>query len=159
MTVEPRKEHQWLQKFVGEWTFEVEAADPGEPTSTSVGTETVRSFGGIWILAESHSQMPGGSPALSMMTLGYDPDSQQYVGTWVGSIMAYMWVYKGTLDPAERALSLETQGPAMTGPGKIGTYRDTIEFIDDDYRVLTSETQGDNGEWQRFMTAHYRRKR
>jgi hypothetical protein len=25
MKVEPWKEHQWLQKLVGEWTFEVEA--------------------------------------------------------------------------------------------------------------------------------------
>lgn len=32
MKIEPQKEHQWLQKLVGEWTCETEAAcEPGKP--------------------------------------------------------------------------------------------------------------------------------
>ena len=31
MKTEPQKEHQWLQKLLGEWTYEFEAAcEPGK---------------------------------------------------------------------------------------------------------------------------------
>ena len=50
MKVEPRKEHQWLQKLVGEWTFEVEAMmAPDKPSEKFSGSETVRSIGNVWI--------------------------------------------------------------------------------------------------------------
>ncbi len=32
MNIEPQKEHQWLQKLVGDWTYEAEATmEPGQP--------------------------------------------------------------------------------------------------------------------------------
>jgi hypothetical protein len=34
MKMEPQKEHQWLQRFIGEWTFEGEAMmEPDQPPS------------------------------------------------------------------------------------------------------------------------------
>jgi Protein of unknown function (DUF1579) len=38
-------------------------------------------------------------------------------------------------------------------------YKDVIEFKSDDHRVLTSHMLADDGTWQPFMTAHYRRKK
>jgi hypothetical protein len=36
----PQKEHQWLQKLVGEWTYDIEATmEPGKPPEKSTGTE------------------------------------------------------------------------------------------------------------------------
>ena len=59
MKTEPQKEHQWLQKLVGEWTYEGEATmEPGEPPAKMTGTESVRSLGGLWILAEGQGEMP-----------------------------------------------------------------------------------------------------
>ncbi len=49
MTIEPQKEHQWLQKLVGEWTYESEAEmGPGKPAEKFKGTESVRSLDGKW---------------------------------------------------------------------------------------------------------------
>ena len=46
MKTEPQKEHQWLQKLVGEWTCESEATmEPGKPPERFKGTESVRSLG------------------------------------------------------------------------------------------------------------------
>jgi hypothetical protein len=76
MMAEPQKEHEWLQKLVGEWTYESEATlEAGKPPERFSGTENVRSLGGLWILAEGQGEM---------MTLGYDKQKKRYVGTWVG---------------------------------------------------------------------------
>lgn len=160
MNVEPQKEHQWLQKLVGEWTYEGECQmGPGQPPSKMTGAERVRSLGGLWTVAEGGGEMPGCGPATTMMTLGYDPEKKRFVGTWVGSMMTKLWVYEGTLDAAGRMLTLETEGPNVAVPGSTARYRDVIEFISDDHRTLTSHMRGDDGKWNEFMKAHYRKKK
>ncbi|HEY8478161.1 MAG TPA: DUF1579 domain-containing protein [Chloroflexota bacterium] len=158
MQSEARKEHRWLQQLVGEWTFEVEvSAGPGKPPEKVSGVESVRSLGDLWVLAEGRIEGPDGH-STTVMTLGYDPRQGRYVGTFVGSTMSHLWVYGGELDPGERVLTLETEGPTMTAEGTLAKYRDVIEVKGDDHRVLTSSVLGDDGVWHPFMTASYRRK-
>jgi hypothetical protein len=159
MTAEPQKEHLWLQKMVGEWTYKSEALmGPDAPPETCDGTESVRTIGGLWILAEGQGEMPGGGPMTSLLTLGYDPEKRRFVGTFIGSMMTCLWVYDGELDEAEKVLTLNAEGPDFTKPGKTAKYRDVIEFKSDDHRVLSSHALGDDGQWHQFMTANYRRK-
>lgn len=158
---EPQKEHRWLQKLVGDWTFEGEAPPgPDMPPEKFTGTERVRPIGDLWVVAEGKGDAPGaGDVHTSMMTLGYDPKKGRFVGTWLGSIMAYLWVYEGALDPAERALSLDCEGESMSGDGKMAKYRDVIEFKSDDHRVLTSHVLREDGQWQQFMAMHFHRRK
>ena len=129
------------------------------PAEKSTGTESVRSLGGLWILAEGQGEMPGCGEATTMMTLGYDSHKQRYVGTWIGSMMTHLWVYDGgKLDAAQKVLTLDSEGPAMTGEGKMAKYKDAIEFKSDDRRVMTSHVLGDDGQWHHFMTVNYWRK-
>ena len=158
MKTEPQKQHQWLQKLVGEWTFEGEGiTGPDQPAQKFTGTESVRSLGGLWIIAEGRGEMPGGGPSTTVMTLGYDPQKGRFVGTFIASMMTNMWVYDGELDGSERMLTLDTEGPNMASEGKMARYKDVIEFKSDDHRTLTSYMLGDDGEWHRFMTGNYRR--
>jgi hypothetical protein len=156
--VEPAKEHRWLKKLVGEWTSEAEMAMEAPTAEKCRGSESVRTLGDLWVLCEGTGEMPGGGTANMLMTLGYDPAKQRFVGTWVGSMMTQMWVYEGSLDATQRILTLESRGPSMTGDGTMSNYRDVIEFKSDDHRTLTSHAQGADGKWQQFMTAHYRRR-
>lgn len=157
--VEPQKEHHWLQKLVGEWTYEGEAPpEPGKAPEKITGTERVRSLGGLWFLAEAEGEMPGIGQATTLMTLGYDPEKKRYVGTFIGSMMTYLWVYNGELDSAERVLTLSSEGPSMTGDGKMVKYKDAIEFKSNNHRVLTSNSLGDDGTWRQVMKVEYRRK-
>ena len=156
---EPQAEHQWLQKLVGDWTFESECVmGPDQPPMKSSGTESVRSLGGLWTLGEGRGEMPGGGVGTTLMTLGYDPARKRFVGTFVGSMMTHQWVYDGALDPDGAVLTLDTEGPSFAGDGKLVKYQDIIEFRGDDLRVLSSQMLGDDGKWHRFMTANYRRK-
>jgi Protein of unknown function (DUF1579) len=159
MHAEPQKQHEWLKKLVGEWTLETEApAEPGKAPETLTGVETVRTLGDVWVVFEGRGQMPGGGEGLTLMTLGYDPQKGRFVGTWQGSMMSNLWVYDGELDAAERVLSLHSEGPSFSGGAALDKYRDEIELVSGDHRILRSHVLGANGEWNHFMTAHYRRK-
>src|SRR5215207_3583929 len=154
MKTEPQKEHQWLQKLVGEWTMNV-PTEAGQEASNVEWSESVRSLHGLWVIAEGHGEMPGGGAATTVMTLGYDPQKQRYVGTWIGSMMTHLWVYDGALDPAGGVLTLNVEAPHMTAEGKMAQYKDVIEFTSEGHRVLTSHMMGEDGEWHEFMRANY----
>jgi hypothetical protein len=160
MKAEPQREHEWLQKLVGEWTFEGEATmTPGQPPEKFQGTESVRSLGGLWILAEGNSAMPGAGEVTTVMTLGYDPQRKRFVGTFIASMMTHLWLYNGGLDAAEKILTLQTEGPDMSAEGKMTRAKDVIEFKSDDHRVLTSQILSEEGKWQEVMRVHYRRRK
>ncbi|HEX8339370.1 MAG TPA: DUF1579 domain-containing protein [Tepidisphaeraceae bacterium] len=154
----PEKQHEWLRKFVGEWTSQTECTmTPGGPPETFGGTDSVRAVGDLWVVGEGRGRTPGGDAATMLLTLGYDPQQGRFVGTWVGSMMSYLWVYNGVLDEAGRVLRLGCQGPSMSEPGKLTAYQDVFEFHSDDHRTLTALTRGDDGEWTQIMMTHYRR--
>ena len=158
MHVEPRPEHAWLRRMVGDWTYESEAImGPDQPPMKSTGTETVRAIGDVWVVGEGRGEMPGGGAATMMITLGFDAQKERFVGTFIGSMMTNLWVYDGGLDASERVLTLEADGPSFTDPGVTAKYRDVVELVSDDHRVLRSFALGGDGEWLEFMTAHYRR--
>ncbi|HET6374144.1 MAG TPA: DUF1579 domain-containing protein [Candidatus Polarisedimenticolia bacterium] len=160
MENELQKEHKWLQRFVGDWSYDVECdTGPGQPQAKATGLEHVRSLGGLWIVAEGQGEMPGGGPATTITTLGFDPQRGRFVGTFIASMMTYLWLYDGELDAAGRVLTLNAEGPDMSTEGKTTKYKDVVEFKSDDHRMLTSHMLGDDGAWHQFMTANYRRKR
>jgi hypothetical protein len=159
MYAKPEKQHRWLERLLGDWTYETESlAQPGQSVSKATGTETVRSIGGLWIQAEGRGEMPGGGPATSVMTLGYDTQKKRYVGSWIGSMMTHQWVYNGEIDAAERVLTLNSEGPSMSGDGTLSKYQDVIELKSNDLRTLTGQVLTAAGTWQPFMTVEYRRK-
>lgn len=156
---EPQKEHEWLHKLVGDWTCEMECSmGPDQPPMKSTGTESVRSLGGLWTIGEGTGDAPDGTPVKSIMTLGYDPQKQKFVGTFVASMMTHLWVYEGTLNETGKVLILDTEGPSFAGDGSMARYQDIIAFVSDDHRTLKSRMPGEDGNWIEFMTAHYQRK-
>jgi len=158
MQAEPQQEHLWLDRLVGEWSFEAECRmGPDQPPFKNQGIEVVHSLGGLWTVGEGEGEMPDGGTVKSVMTLGYDPKTSRFVGTFIASMMTHLWAYEGSLDESGKVLTLDTEGPGLTGQGT-GKYQDRMEFVADDHRVLTSHALGEDGQWHQFMTAHYRRK-
>ena len=159
----PQKEHDWLQKLVGVWDYEMEmeaGPDGKKEVEKAKGTETGRLVGGLWVVLEGEGGVPGGTKATTIMTLGYDPQKGHYVGTWIGSMMTYLWVYsEGVVDPAGRSLTLPSIGPAMDGSGGTAQYKDVIELHSADHRTLTGNVRGEDGSWRPMMKVHYRRRK
>jgi surface antigen len=159
MKAEITPQHTWLHQLVGEWRFESEADfGPDQPAMKSEGSERVRQLGDNWVLCEGSGDM-GGGPALTQMTLGYDPAKGHFVGTFIGSMMNHLWIYhRGALDAGQKSLALDAEGPAFDGPpGTMAQFRDVIEVVSRDERLLHAHVQGPDGQWTRFMTTRYTR--
>ncbi len=156
-TPEPQAEHHWLHRLVGEWTSESECSSgPDQPPQTWTGRETVRSLGGLWTIGEG-IMGDGEHPARSIMTLGYNPQTKRFVGSFIMSVMTHFWPYEGTLDASGRVLTLDSEGPSFADDGTLAKYQDSIEFVDDNHRILSSRVLMPSGEWVPFMKAHYTR--
>ncbi|MEW5797009.1 MAG: DUF1579 domain-containing protein [Candidatus Zixiibacteriota bacterium] len=160
MKVEAQKEHAWLRRMVGGWTYEIEACmKPGEAPVKFGGREVVRSAGDIWIIADGEGEMPGGGTGKTMLTAGYDTRSNRFVGSWVGSMMTYLWVYEGELDSAQKVLTLNCEGPDFMGDSGTLKYKDVHTLISDNERTLTGNVLGKDGKWTEMMMCKYRRVR
>jgi hypothetical protein len=148
----PRVEHGFLERLVGTWDVTSEMSG-GKPW-----VEVVRSLHGIWVVAEGNGDMPDGDgAATTVLTLGFDAAKGKYVGTWLGSMMDYLWVYEGEAAPDGKTLNLYATGPSMHGEG-MADYREQIIFLSDDHRIFNSSAKQPDGSWKQFMEAHYHRK-
>ena len=157
MKAEITKEHAWLAQLVGEWTAELPSP---EGDGTVPATESIRLMGEAWLLREGRFQMSDGTPMHTLMTLGFDPVQRAFVGSWIGSMMNHLWVYRGgSLDSGGMLLKLPSEGPKFDGSAGTAQYRDEIEIVSADEHLLHGNLLGDDGQWTRFMTARYRRVR
>jgi hypothetical protein len=155
----PSEHHRVLDRLVGDWLYVTstghENYDPEDPLKR--WTEKVRSVGGFWVICEGQGNMGDGNTSSMIMTLGYDPRLGHYVGTWVGSMMDKLWVYKGWLEDDGQTLVLEAEGPSMEDPSRTELYRDVIHFIDDDTRTFSGSVRQPDGSFKTFMTSESKR--
>lgn len=153
----PVEEHKWLENLVGEWTSSADMVMPDGTSTTSTGTESVVSLGGLWAFAEGTGTMPDGDEFISKFALGYDVSFKEYRGFWIANASSHLWTYKGTLSDDGKKMTLDCVGPSMVKDGETANYRDVHEIIDANTRTMTSFGQGDTGEWQEFMKVTYKR--
>lgn len=159
MNAKPQAEHEWLMQFAGEWTCESECpGEPGKLPTKMTGTETVRSLGGLWTIGEGTFSGTESGLWTSITTLGYDPQSQAFVGTFIASMMTHLWPYRGTLNADRTVLTLDSEGPSFSGDGTMQKYQDIITVVSKNHRTVTSQVQGSDGKWTQFMKSEMRRK-
>ena len=88
---DPTPEHEWLLQLVGDWEFENECImGPDQPSMKSAGKQTIRSLGSLWTLGEMESVSPDGQLMRFVITLGFDPAQQRFVGTFVEARLHYV---------------------------------------------------------------------
>lgn len=146
--------HKVLQRLAGSWRMISSTGhpdyDPNDPAK--LWTETGRMLGDLWVVIESQGPMPDGTSARMIMTIGYDPALGCYTGTWIGSMMDRLWVYRGWLEDGGETLVLEAQGPDFNAPDKTVNYRDVIRFRSDGSRSFTGSVEQADGSFHEFMT-------
>lgn len=151
--------HEWLAQLAGEWEIDAEmVVDPSQPPIKTKGKETARSLGGLWIISESTMEFQG-MKMTAITTFGFDREKKKYVGTFVASMHDFLWKYDGSLDKTGKILTFDAEGPNPLKPGKLFKLRDVYEVKSKDHKILTSSMQTEDGKWQTFATANYRRKK
>lgn len=151
-------DQRWLKQLVGEWDTEWKMyMQPDQPPMEATGTDSVRALGENWIIAEAKSTMMG-TPFSGVLSLGYNAQDEHFHGTWIDSFGGTLWVYKGTLNEAGDALTLETKGPSLEVPGETARYREVIKISGNDNRTFRSSYESKDGTWVRIVEIEYRRK-
>jgi len=147
----------FLHQLSGEWSVLAEATlGPGQEPVRRESREVARVLGGKWLVAEGTGAL-GDQTFTSILTLGYDPAEERFVGTWIDSMQTHLWLYTGILDDSGTALTLETEGPILGDPTRTAQYREVIEIRGADRKVMRSMILGPDGEWFEFARAEYRR--
>lgn len=149
----PNPEHEFLQKFVGDWDLEI--SGPGMQGKAVMNSTML---GKLWLVNSSEHAMSG-MKIKSIQMIGFDPEKKKYVGIWADSMMNYMWRYEGTVDETGKKLTLEAEGPSMSGDGTMAQFRDAYEFKDDDTIIATSTVKGKDGEWTEMMKSTGKRRK
>ena len=65
----------------------------------------------MWYLIECSGDGTGENPEpwSSLFTLGCDPEKKAFVGTFIGSMMAQLWIYEGHLDAAGKCVTWDAK--------------------------------------------------
>jgi hypothetical protein len=108
----------------------------------SSGKQTTRSLGSLWTLGDMENVGPDGQPTRFVITLGFDPVKQRFVGTFVASCMNHLWPYDGQLNAARKVLTLDSKGPSFAVDGTMAKYQDIDEIMDKDQYLLSSRFKG-----------------
>lgn len=152
-------EHKWLQRFVGEWEVASEgSAGPDQPPIKGTAVMKSTMLGELWLINSSDNEVAG-IQMKSIQMIGYDTNKEKYVGIWADSYINHMWHYEGDVDESGNKLTLNAEGPSMTGGDEMVNYRDVYEFTDDDTIVATSLMQDADGNWTEIMRGSAKRRK
>jgi hypothetical protein len=158
--------HKWLAQLVGSWDGVAEMImGPDQPPMTSKGAVHYRMLGELWLLGDMETPMDDDAPScVNMITLGFDPLQDKYVGNFISPMMTMMWIYSGSREGNK--LVLDTIGPDMSpgaepgpdGKPRMVPYQDIFEVVSPDEHTLRSQVKQDDGSWVQFMFCRYTRK-
>ncbi|MFT7677478.1 MAG: hypothetical protein ACI8QC_001456 [Planctomycetota bacterium] len=108
------EEHKRMLETVGEWTG-VMVMDMGQGPVSYDCTETITAVGELWVTSAFHCEFMG-MDFDGASSMGYDPETSTYTGTWIDSTTNHLTIQKGSFDKAKNAIVMEYEGPdAMTG--------------------------------------------
>lgn len=108
------EEHHRILESVGEWTGVMEM-DMGQGPVSYDCSETVAAVGELWVTTKFHCNFMG-TDFNGASTMGFDPETGTYLGTWIDSSNSHLTIQRGRFDGAKNAVVMEYEGPdAMTG--------------------------------------------
>lgn len=112
--------HEWLAKSVGTWDVAgLYYIGPGMDPLDATGTETVTMVGPFWQRGDLKIELFD-SVIEGITYIGFDPQRQIFVATWIDTANPYLYRYEGSYDEDTRILSLAgtNTDPSTGKPGR-----------------------------------------
>ena len=152
----PSEEHEIVMRDVGEWTVKGKMMMP-QGMQDFTAEEKVVAVGKFWTVSHYSSDIFGGLQGSS--TMGFDPKSKKFVGTWVDSFQPAPTKMEGSYDKETKTMTYATMGTGMDGkpmPGKI-----VVQYKDENSHTFTmmhKDPTGQSDEMVKTMEMTYTRK-
>jgi hypothetical protein len=151
---QPTAEHKLLKEHAGTWKVACKFyMDPSQPPMETSAVEKVDMIGEFWTVSRYESQMMG-MPFHGSATMGYDPQSKQYVSTWVDSMMPTLCTFQGK----QKGDTIELTGEffsCMTN--SVLKHRTTEKHLGKNERIFEMFCTLPDGKEIKMMTNHYKR--
>jgi hypothetical protein len=153
----PGKEEELLHRFEGEWYARTAFPAPGQesPRECFGSEKCLMTLGNHWLAIEYVGME--GQPIESRVFLGYDPQKQKFVGTWINNVSSSLLTFEGAADDAGKCLTLRLQG---TDPktGKKFDQRHVYDFENGNRRSLKVYRTDEGGQERLVRETFYTRK-
>lgn len=138
---EPTAQHHKLLEQVGTWDVKSKHyMEPGKPAVEGTAVDRVTAVGPFWTVSRYESTFFG-QPFVGQCTMGYLPEKECFVMTWVDSMAPFLFVMEGNFDAAGKVLTMTGKGPSMAGPGLVD-WKSTMIIKDKDHQVLKMSMGG-----------------
>ena len=103
---QPTAEHKLLREHAGVWNVDCTFyMDPAQPPMEVKAKETIEMFGNFWTRSAFEADMFG-MPFKGSATLGYDPEKEQYVSTWIDTMSPTFFHFTGDFDKSGKVLEM-----------------------------------------------------
>lgn len=124
---QPTQYHQMLLQNVGTYQGEISMLGEFEGQKTAA-YETVEAHGPFW--TKSHFRMQMGPDVWyeGHGCLGYDPDKQEFVGTWIDNMQPTLSLMKGSLDEESGILTMNWKATTPESPDQPVPHRYEAKF-------------------------------
>lgn len=126
----PGENHKHLQRYVGDWTYNLKFMAPGQPAMESTGTMHAEPIlGGRYIQSVFKGEFMG-QPFEGRSTDGYDNVAKQYVSSWVDNQGTGIMNSTGSCDAGCKVVNMNADMLDPVSGKKIAT-KQTTTWSDD----------------------------
>ncbi|MCB9903381.1 MAG: DUF1579 family protein [Planctomycetes bacterium] len=150
----PTEQHKMLMKSVGTWEGTLTMSMPGMPTEGVAAKEVVTAFGPFWTTSHFTCDFMG-MPFEGSGLMGYDPNKEKYLGTWIDNMSPALAVMEGELDEESGKLTMHYEAINMM-TGEMTPHSNVMTMGENSYTLEFYMGEGD--EAMHTMTIEMKRK-
>ncbi len=157
---QPSREHQEMAREAGTWDAAITMwMDPSAPPSKSTGSEICETFGDFFLTSHFESTFAG-MPFKGIAQTTYEPETKQYVSTWIDTMAPMVLVSRGTYDAETHTLTLLSEEHTCCMTGKRKRVKMSTTYTDNDHKHFEiHETLAGKDEWNKVMEIDYTRRK
>ena len=127
---QPLPEHKALTATAGKWTGNLTIIMPDGSKMDYPATETNTAIGPFWTQSTFNCLFMG-TPYTGTGSMGYNPKTKRYIGTWVDTMSSYFALMEGEMSSDGKTLVMRWDAPDHSG--MIVPHRSESVRTDDSY--------------------------